>query len=252
MSHIIKNILDFILPPLCPITGDRVESPGLLSAQAWEALEFIEAPLCHHCGAPQQFHGFDGAPAKAGTDLLCAVCLNDPPYFDSLRSVWKYNDEAAQLIMRFKHGDQLHLSRSFVPLLKRAMIELPAQPSIIMPVPLHRLRLLKRLYNQAGILAQQLAKQSEHKLHFHADLLLRHKHTKSQGHMKSDARKKNVGSAFSLSKDAVNSLKNKHILLIDDVYTSGATVNACAKILKEKGKVARVDVLTLARVVRDY
>lgn len=251
MNQIIKNILDFVLPPLCPVTGERVGNPGLLSAKAWESLDFIEAPYCYQCGAPQHFHGFDGAPAKAGEDLLCAVCLSDPPYYDSLRSIWRYNDESSRLIMRFKHGDQLHLTRTFVPLLKRAIIELPASPSIVIPVPLHRIRLLKRLYNQAGVLAHHLAKDTPN-LSYRHDLLLRHKHTKSQGHMKSEARKKNVGTAFSLSKNAVNTLKNKHILLIDDVYTSGATINACAKVLKEKGQAARVDVLTLARVVKDY
>ncbi len=252
MNYIIKNILDFILPPLCPVTGDRVESPGLLSAEAWESLDFIEAPICHHCGAPQQFSGFDGILTKTGIDLLCAVCLTDPPYFDSLRSVWRYNDISSQLIMRFKHGDQLHLSRSFVPLLNRALIELPATPSIIIPVPLHRFRLLKRLYNQAGILAHHMSEQSNGRLTFYPNLLQRHKHTKSQGHMKNEARKKNVKNAFCLSDKAPNILKGKHVLLIDDVYTSGATVNACAKILKDKGQAARVDVLTMARVVRDF
>jgi len=252
MHYIIKNTLDFILPPLCPVTGNRVEAPGLLSAEAWESLNFIEAPMCHHCGAPQHFHGFDGAPQKAGEDLLCAVCLTDPPHYDSLRSIWKYNDVSSQLIMRFKHGDQLHLVRSFVPLLNRVLVDMPVQPSIVVPVPLHRFRLLKRLYNQAGILAQGLSKQSNGTLEYRADVLLRHKHTKSQGHMLKEARKKNVRNAFTLSDHAKDVIKGKHVLLIDDVYTSGATVNACAKILKEKGEAARVDVLTLARVLRDF
>lgn len=247
MSYIIKNILDFVLPPLCPITGLRVEEAGLISAEAWEGLEFIETPFCHQCGMPQEF--IEDTSAKAGADLLCAICLNNPPSYDVMRAVWRYNDDTARLIMRFKHGDQLHLVRSFLPHLKRAVHDLPTQHSIIVPVPLHPMRLLKRLYNQAGLLAQALSKELPH-LHYEPDILRRHKHTKSQGFMKHEARRQNVGNAFSLAPNAIATLKDKHVLLIDDVYTSGATVNACAKILKNKGQAARVDVITLARVVK--
>lgn len=247
MSYIIKNILDFILPPLCPITGLRVAEPGLISAEAWEGLEFIETPYCHQCGVPMEF--MDEQAAKAGEELICATCLSNPPDFDQMRSVWRYNDDTSRLIMRFKHGDQLHLIRSFLPHMKRTLQEITAQHSVVIPVPLHRYRLLKRLYNQAGLLAQSLAKESPH-LTFEPDLLKRHKHTKSQGHMKHEARRKNVKNAFSLTPDAKEKVNGKHVLLVDDVYTSGATVNACAKILKDEGKAARVDVLTLARVVK--
>lgn len=240
----VTSILDFLLPPICPVTGEAVASPGLLSPSAWQGLEFIEKPWCPGCGQPQAF-----ADTAGFHDMTCAVCLSDPPAFDSARSVWRYNDMSRALILRFKHGDQMQLARSFAPHLNRALKDLPAHPSLCVPVPLHRLRLLKRLYNQAGVLGQWLCRDNP-EIRYTPDLLERKKATKSQGHMTAAQRHKNVKNAFhvpELKRDIVN---RKHVLLIDDVYTSGATVKACAKALKDAGAL-RVDVLTLARVVPD-
>ncbi len=244
MRIFLKPILDFLLPPICPVTGEGVDAPGLLSPKAWQGLEFIEKPWCPSCGQPMAFAALDGMP-----DMQCAVCLTDPPPFDSARSVWRYNDMSRALILRFKHGDQLQLARSFAPHLTRAMNDLPAHPSICIPVPLHRFRLLRRLYNQAAILCQWICRENR-QIAYAPHVLLRMKATKSQGHMTAPARHKNVKNAFHVPDSKQELVKGKHVLLVDDVYTSGATVKACAKTLKDAGA-ARVDVLTLIRAVRE-
>lgn len=238
-----KALLDFILPPICPVTGARVAEPGLLSAQAWEGLRFVEEPLCTCCGDPQPF--LVGQIDQA----LCARCLAEPPAFDSARAIWAYRDTARDLMLRFKHGDQLQLVRSFMPALRRALAVLPAHPSVVVPVPLHRWRLLKRLYNQAAVLAARLAVE-EPPLTYLPHALVRHKATKSQGHMDVLQRRKNVKNAFTVPPAQRASIAGRHVLLLDDVFTSGATAHECARVLKDNGAV-RVDVLTLTRVVRD-
>lgn len=237
-------ILDFLLPPLCPVTGEKVAFPGLLSPTAWDQLRFIEKPWCPSCGAPQHFSipGDD-------VELMCSVCLAEEPCFDAARSVWTYNDISSRLIMRFKHGDQLQLNRTFVPALKRGLYSLDAHPSVAVPVPLHRWRLFRRQYNQAALLAKGLAQETPG-LSYEPMALIRTRATKSQGHMNAADRIKNVKNAFTVPADKIGKVKGKNVLLVDDVYTTGATVRACAKALKASGA-ARVDVLTLARVVRE-
>lgn len=243
-SRLPRLILDFLLPPLCPVTGAKVAEPGLLSPEAWAQLRFIEKPWCPSCGAPQHF-------TIPGDDieLQCSVCLAEQPEFDCARSVWTYNDVSSRLIMRFKHGDQLQLTRTFVPALKRALQSMPAHPSLVIPVPLHRWRLFRRQYNQAALLAKGLA-ESVSGLTYAPLSLIRTRATKSQGHMNSADRAKNVKNAFRVPPSDVSSVNGKNVLLVDDVYTTGATIRACAKALKAAGA-ARVDVLTVARVVRE-
>lgn len=238
-----NSILDFVLPPSCPVTGERVAEPGLLSPSAWDAIRFIEQPYCPVCGGPQAFA------ESAQTDMVCAVCLEETPAFDSARSVWAYNDMSRQLILRFKHGDQLQLARSFLPMLRRGLMTLPAHPSVVVPVPLHGWRLLRRLYNQAAVLAQFLAR-DQADLTYAPDALIRTRATKSQGHMDAQSRRKNVRNAFAVPESKRDVVKGKNVLLIDDVFTTGATLRECAAALKKAGA-ARVDALTLARVVRD-
>lgn len=243
MSRVLRTILDFVLPPCCPVTGERVAEPGLLSSKAWEDIRFIEQPFCPICGGPQAFA------ESASSDMVCALCLEEAPAFDSARSIWAYNDMSAQLVMRFKHGDQLQLARSFLPMLRRGLLTLPAHPSIVVPVPLHRWRLFRRLYNQAAILAQALAK-DQPGLTYLPDALIRVRATKSQGKMDAQSRRKNVRGAFRVPDKKRDLIKGKNVLLIDDVFTTGATLRECASALKRAGA-SRVDALTVARVVKN-
>ena len=235
-----RKIIDFVLPPRCILTGDIVDKQGMVSPQAWAELNFVTSPHCNKCGVPFDFD--DGHEGNT-----CASCLKTPPIYDQARAALFYDEASKDLILPFKHGDKTHYVLGFLPWLKQAGDDLIEKTDYMMPVPLLRWRLIQRRYNQAGIMTSYLAKQC-HK-NYLLDGLLRVRATQSQGHMRVKDRQRNVKKAFAVNPKYMLSIQGKTILLIDDVYTSGATVEECAKILKKAGA-AEVNVLTLARVVR--
>lgn len=232
--------VDFILPPLCPITGDFVDKVGMISPAYWGQLSFIHDPFCVRCGAPFSF--------DAG-DAECGACLDHPPVYHRGRSALVYNDASREIILKFKHGDQMHAARAFVPWLLNAGHDLIAQADIIIPVPLHRMRLLKRRYNQADIMARHLMAHCADKTYL-TNGLIRTRNTESQGHKKTKDRAQNIRRAFAINPDHSDKIKGKNILILDDVYTTGATVNECAKTVLDHGA-TQVDILTLAKVVKE-
>lgn len=244
MHRLLATALDVVLPPRCPVTAEKVALPGDLSPGGWAALSFITDPFCNRCGLPFA-HNLE----SAGQDHVeCAACLDHPPGFGTGRSALVYNDTSRDLILRFKHGDQMHLVRTFMPWLQRAGQTLIDNADVIVPVPLHPFRLMGRRYNQAAVLAMALAKTSQKTCLPGA--LVRTRRTPPQGHLKYDARAQNVKNAFALGSGYGTRIYGRNILLVDDVHTTGATLNACAKPLLEGGA-ARVDTLCLARAVKD-
>jgi ComF family protein len=232
--------LDLLLPPRCPMTGSIVDAPGMLSADAWPQLSFVESPMCATCGTPFHF--------QAPGETLCANCLDHPPVFDKARAAVTYNDASRKIILSFKYGDSLHAVHTFTPWLQRAGKDLIENTDIILPVPLHRYRLWQRRFNQSALLAKALA-QKNGKI-FLPDALLRLRHTKPQKGLSRKERNDNVKNAFDLSPHGVRAISGRRILLIDDVFTSGATLNECARALKKSGAAA-VFILTIARVTRE-
>ncbi len=241
MSYFFR-LLDEILPPRCPFTGDIVDSQGTVSPSAWAELSFIAPPYCHACGFPFEF-----AVPSGSQENLCGPCLKDRPEYKSARSALVYNDASRDFILGFKHGDQTHAVVAMVPWLRNAGAELWAKTDVIVPVPLHRWRLLRRRYNQAAMIGQAMAK--DRGLLFSADTLVRTRATPSQGHLNAGQRAQNVKRAFAIHPKRKSIIEGKNVLLIDDVYTTGSTVSECAKVLKESGA-AEVNILTLARVVK--
>jgi len=152
------------------------------------------------------------------------------------------------LILGFKHGDRLHAAPAFGAWVARAGAELLDDADMVAPVPLHRWRLLRRRYNQAALIAAGAAKKAG--VAHVPDLLERHRATPIQGHLSASARARNVAGAFRLNPRHQDRVKGARIVLVDDVLTTGATVSACARVLR-RGGAARIDVLTLARVVLD-
>ncbi len=248
MAHFLRQAqktmvmgMDAILPPRCPVSGDLVDAQGMISAEVWAGLEFVSAPYCGTCGIPFDFD----TDAHEGQ---CLACLKTEPPYDSARAALRYNDTSRDMILGFKHGDKTHMVPSFMPWLKRAGQEMLANADFLIPVPLHPMRLLVRRYNQAGVIAHALSKETGIK---HLPLALkRTRATASQGHLKTDERAKNVRKAFAVRKQYDSVLNDKNVILIDDVFTTGATVIECTKVLKRAGA-SRVDILTLARVVKD-
>lgn len=211
--------------------------------EAWATLSFISFPYCKNCGAPFEF-----APlSNDEKNLSCASCLTDPPEFSMARSALGYDDASRDFILGFKHGDQTHAVVTMVPWLRAAGTDFWGRADMIVPVPLHRWRLLRRRYNQAALMAKAMGKAMQKPVI--VDALNRIRATPTQGHLKADERRRNVKSAFAVNVKRRAVLQGKSIVLIDDVYTTGSTVKECARVLLDGGA-KEVFVLTLARVVR--
>ncbi|HEX5280824.1 MAG TPA: ComF family protein [Micropepsaceae bacterium] len=235
-----RALLDTFFPPLCMSCRKRVAEPHALCPSCWSAIAFIAGAVCSKCGTP-----FETDP---GGETLCGPCHANPHSFDRARSLFKYDDASRGLILGLKHGDRLDHVPGLTRWLGRTGAELLNNADLIVPVPLHRMRLWKRRYNQAALLAEQLSRWSGKP---HVPLLIqRTRPTPSQGEMTSaKARRRNVLGAFKVPPRFRTGVQGKKVLLVDDVFTTGATLDACARALKRAGA-ARVEVLTLARVVR--
>ncbi len=239
-KNILMSGLNTILPPRCPVSGDIVDAQGQISPKIWGELDFISKPFCAHCGIALDLEVLENG--------KCIKCLDNPPVFSSSRSVFKYNDLSRNLILGFKHGDKTHYVSSFVPFLEQVGKLMLERADFLVPVPLHPRRLIARRYNQAALISGVLSKSCGVK---HLPLAMRRvRSTPSQGHLNSGDRIKNVQKAFDVHKKYHSLLKDKSVVLIDDVYTTGATVKECSKILLKHG-VAEVNILTIARVMLD-
>lgn len=238
--HPLRAVIDFVLPPRCIGTRDIVDAQGMVSPDFWRELHFITPPLCNACGLP---FGFD-MPGEA----LCGACLEHEPSFDRARAACAYNDASRKLVLAFKYGDNLHAINTLVPWMLRAGEGMIAACDIIAPVPLHGRRLRERKFNQSALLAAGIAKRSNKLCQL--DLLTRTRHTPPQKGLNAKERNLNVKDAFAVKEKLLPMIKDKTILLVDDVYTTGATLNECAKILKDVGA-AHVFVITIARATKE-
>jgi ComF family protein len=236
-----RLVIDAVLPPLCLACGAVVAEPGALCPACWARLAFVSAPHCAICGHPFEFD-----PLELGHGLVCGLCAAKAPPFRRARAVFRYDGASRPLVLRFKHADRLEGAPAFARWMARAGAELLAEAELIVPVPLHRWRLLARRYNQAAVLAMALARISG--VVAVPDLLVRRRRTPSQGHLPREAREANVKGAFAVHPSRRAALEGRSVLLVDDVMTTGATVAECARVLM-KGGAKAVDVLTLGRVV---
>lgn len=233
--------LDMLLPPLCPATGAEVDAHGTVAADYWVSLRFIRKPCCEQCALPFP-HDLGGASGP----LLCGACIENPPVFRRARAALVYDDASRKIIVRFKHGDQLQAISALVPWLREAGADVLADADVLVPVPLHPRRLLKRRYNQSALLARGVAAACCKPCL--VDGLKRIRPTPPQGSLDRKDRLENVKGAFAV-RDA-SAVVGKTVLLIDDVFTTGATLNVCADTLYKAGAAA-VDVLAIARVPKD-
>jgi ComF family protein len=231
-------VLDFLFPPLCVSCRARVSEPHQLCSQCWSAIAFIEGAMCARCGTPFA--------VDPGADSICAACHAKPRDFARARALFRYDDASRPLILAFKHGDRLDHAPAFARWLERTGRPLLAEADIVASVPLHRFRLWRRRYNQAAVLAEKLARLAGRP---HDPMLIeRTRPTASQGEMPSaKARRRNLLGAFQVPPGKRGAVQGAKVLLVDDVFTTGATLDACARALKRAGA-ARVDALTLARV----
>ncbi len=234
-----------MLPPLCLGCSEIVDEPGALCRACWGRVAFLSQPQCACCGYP--FAADADAGDDAGGGALCGACLAHPPRYRRARAVFAYDDRARALVLPFKHGDRTDMARAYGRWMARAGAELMADAELIAPVPLHWRRLFSRRYNQSVLLARGVS--CETKTPLAPDLLLRVRWTGSQAGLKARERRSNVRQAFEVHPRWVERIRGKGVVLVDDVLTTGATVEACARALQKAGA-GHVDVLTLARVVR--
>jgi ComF family protein len=231
---------DVIVPPACLVCRTRLGAHHLLCAACWREVRFIRPPLCDVLGMPLPF--------DTGERMVSAAAVAHPPAYDRARAVAHFSGGMRTLVHQLKYADR-HDART---LLGRWLVEagrdlLPGI-DVIVPVPLTRWRLLARRFNQAAILAQELSRQTG--LAVAAHLLQRTRSTRTQVGLTHDQRRRNVAGAFRVPPGRRAGLDGRSLLLIDDVITTGATAEACARTLKRAGA-ARVDVLALALVTNE-
>jgi ComF family protein len=236
LGQVLRLFLDMLIPPRCPSCGAITSEQGALCADCWQHLRFLGPPHCACCGQP--------FPLDVGAEARCPRCLTRPPRFDRARAVFRYDEASRPLILRFKHADRIAVARPFARWMARAGGALLAEADLLVPVPLHPWRLFRRRYNQAALLALELSRLSG--VPVWPDALRRIRATPPQGRLSGRARHRNVRGAFRLRQP--QAVAGRRILLIDDVMTTGATLEECARLLR-MGGASGVDVLTLARVV---
>jgi ComF family protein len=237
LRQIGRAVIDGVLPPRCLACSEIVDQPDALCGRCWGGMTFFAPPWCALCGLP--------FPHPIEEDALCGACARERPAWDQARAVLRYDKHSRSLLLRFKHGDQTHVAGAFGRWMHRAGGEVLAGADLLVPVPLHWTRLFRRRYNQAALLAHAIRAAGGPDVA--ADWLVRRRRTPVQGHLGPLARERNVRGAFAMR--ARCNVAGKRLVIIDDVMTTGATVEECARVLRRAGA-SFVGVLTLARALR--
>ena len=210
---------------------------GGLSAAAWSTIPFIDGPLCDGCGLPFEY--------DLGAGVRCAACSARPRAFARARAACLYDETSRGPILQLKHADRTDLAPLFARWISRSARELLDEADALVPVPLHRARLLGRRYNQAAEIARPLGRLSG--VAYLPAALARVRDTASQGGKSGGGRRRNVAAAFAVPPAKARLVAGKTVLLIDDVMTTGATLEGCARALLAAGAL-RVHAAVVARV----
>lgn len=237
LAPIFAPVVDLIYPPRCPLCGEALAAQQGLCAACWSELAFPGEPACAKCQRP-----FGDAIAVGS---ICVPCLAAPPLHDGIAAATLYNDPSRRLVLAFKHGRRIALA----PLLARLIApRLPEMDEswLVMPVPLHRGRLWRRGFNQAALLAREIARSRGATLV--VDGLERRKPTPVLGGLGRKARARALTGALAVSPARKAAIQGARIVLVDDVLTSGATSNACVAALKRAGA-EKVVIACFARVL---
>jgi ComF family protein len=235
-----KAALDIALPTLCVACREPVDGEGVC-AECWARLSFIEPPYCPRLGIPFVY--------DPGPDMLSMEAIASPPAYQRARAAVRYDEVARTLVHALKYQDRTDLAPAMGRWMARAGRELLDGADLLIPVPLHWRRAWHRRYNQSGALGRVIERQSGIKLR--GDILQRVRATEQQVGLSRPQRASNVQGAFKVSADRQSEIAGRKLVLIDDVLTSGATTDACARALL-RAKAAQVDVLVFARVVDSH
>lgn len=230
-------VADLALPPRCPGCGAVTAVDHRFCAACWGQLRFLAPPWCSGCNLPFAF--------DRGENARCAECLAHPPAHAGIRAAVAYGDIARSVVLRLKYGGRTAFAETAARHIARLM---PADADLIVPVPLHRWRLWSRGFNQAALIGQALGRLSGKRCD--VDLLKRPRATPMLRGLGRRARAKAVKGAFAIRPEDGAVFKGKAIVLVDDVYTSGATTDACTAQLLRAGA-SSVTILCWARVLAD-
>lgn len=241
-----RRVLDLLLPPTCLACDAIVGQEATLCPACWDGMPFLAPPWCERLGLPFAY--------DLGPGALSPQAIARPPAFDRLRAVAAYEGPARVLVSRLKYYDRPSMAGAMGQWMARAGSELlapredEAGPPVIVPVPLHRLRLWGRRYNQSGLLAREMGRAVG--LEVAPQALVRRKRTRQQVGLDAAARARNVSGAFTLTPEGLMAISGRRVVLVDDVYTTGATVGAATRALLREGAAA-VDVMVFAHAGAD-
>ena len=231
------KFLDFLLPPVCLHCQQPLTQSHELCATCWQDIDFISAPFCPITGAP--------LPYALPDNTLSANAIVSPPSYNKARAIAHYKGTMRELIHKLKYKDCHELLPLFARWLTHGGEDLLKNTDLIIPIPLHPKHLRQRKFNQAAMLAQRVGQINNCPVAF--NILKRKKKTQSQVGLTASERKTNLRGAFEVQTKKHHHLKEKNILLIDDVITTGATANAAAETLKQHGT-KQITILCLAMV----
>ncbi len=240
LAAALRGLVALVYPPVCVACRAATGEAQALCAHCWGEIGFIERPYCERLGTPFA--------VDLGPGLLSPTAIADPPVFGRARAVCRFEGVARELVHRLKYGDRAELALTLGRMMAQAGHELIAEADLVAPVPLHRTRLWRRRFNQAALLAGTVARLAA--LPHEPALLARVRRTRQQVGLSRSQRADNLQGAFRVPESARRLVEGRRVLLVDDVLTTGATVNAAARILLRAGA-RQVDVLTFARVVTD-
>lgn len=239
----ISGAVDFVVPPSCPICRSMVQIDGGLCGSCWRQMPWIDGPVCNRLGLPLAY--------DLGPGAVSAEALANPPEFDRLRAVCTYDGVAPRLVHALKFSNQRHLAGAMGAMMARAgKALLQDSDTVLVPVPLHAFRQLHRRYNQSALLAQAIADLTG--LPVVHDAVRRVKRTRQQPTLSRGNRLRNLRGAFRVTARGEAALAGRHVVLIDDVHTTGATLNALTQALRSQGHGLRprqVDALVFATAV---
>ncbi|WP_444461106.1 ComF family protein [Rhodobacter capsulatus] len=236
----LRVALHTVFPPRCICCGAAVGSDDGLCPACWREMSFLAGTVCDCCGTP--LPGEDAGP------VLCDDCLTRPRPWGRGRAAFLYDGTGRKLVLQLKHADRLDLVPPLAAMLARAVQPILRPKMLVAPVPLHRLRLLRRKFNQSAMLAQALAREGG--MACLPDLFLRTRATAAMEGMTRAERRSNLDGAIAVNPKYRDRIRGRQLLVIDDVLTSGATLETTAAAALAAGA-AGVSVAVLARVARD-
>ena len=242
IEKILKNFVNLIFPAKCISCGKIIEEYDTLCKDCWNKIKFIEKPFCNKCSTPLE--------NKISDDDLCANCLKNQNLFIKARSAVIYNNESSKIIFKYKFYDKINMKKFMAKAMLNASKDIINNIDVLIPVPLHKKRLIFRRYNQALFLAKEIAKLSNKS--FICDFLEKKKHTIPQAKLKQAERLKNLKDKFSINfkyLKEIEKYKNLNFAIIDDVMTTGSTINECRKVMNENG-IKNVYAITFAKTAR--